>query len=263
MIPLAFITSWRAAAPWPDDYQVEQDLVLSRALVDIFSSDAGTKLALRGGTALNKLIVEEPVRYSEDIDLVQLTPEPIGDVFNYIRSRLDSYLGTPRRSFSDINATLKYRFDSEALPTVPLRLKIEINTREHDPYGSLEEYSFAVENPWCRSEGRIKTYSIEELLATKTRALYQRMKGRDLFDIWYILNNKTVNLNKVIIIFKHYMKAEGVLPGFDVFAGNIREKLTRDIFLADTNNLLRKSVTYNPFEACDYVLTAMSGAGYD
>ena len=45
MIPLAFITSWRAKAPWPDDYQVEQDLVLSRALVDIFSSDAGEKLA--------------------------------------------------------------------------------------------------------------------------------------------------------------------------------------------------------------------------
>ena len=36
MIPRANITAWRGTAPWPEDWQVEQDLVLSRALVDIF-----------------------------------------------------------------------------------------------------------------------------------------------------------------------------------------------------------------------------------
>ena len=37
MIPRDYITEWRRRAPWVQDFQVEQDLVISRALVDIFS----------------------------------------------------------------------------------------------------------------------------------------------------------------------------------------------------------------------------------
>ena len=53
MIPLDFITEWRGAAPWIQDSQVEQDLILSRALVEIFNvPEAADALAFRGGTAL-------------------------------------------------------------------------------------------------------------------------------------------------------------------------------------------------------------------
>lgn len=56
MIPRAYITAWRSEAPWPLDSQVEQDLVLSRALADIFSHPGlMNELAFRGGTALHKL----------------------------------------------------------------------------------------------------------------------------------------------------------------------------------------------------------------
>ncbi|TSA34885.1 MAG: hypothetical protein D4R64_10920 [Porphyromonadaceae bacterium] len=37
-------------------------------------------LAFRGGTALHKWWLLPQVRYSEDIDLVRITPSPIGDV---------------------------------------------------------------------------------------------------------------------------------------------------------------------------------------
>ena len=37
MIPRDYITAWRAEAPWVQDFQVEQDLIISRALVEIFS----------------------------------------------------------------------------------------------------------------------------------------------------------------------------------------------------------------------------------
>lgn len=132
MIPQAHITAWRAAAPWGDDAQVEQDLVLSRAVVEIFAEPALARaLALRGGTALNKLFIQPPSRYSEDIDLVQARPGAIGDVLNAIRHQLDLWLGRPRRSSSEASVTLMYRFESEVPPVRPLRLKIEINTREH------------------------------------------------------------------------------------------------------------------------------------
>ena len=55
MIPQAHITAWRAVAPWGDDAQVEQDLVLSRAVVERFTDAELTEpLAPRGGTALDK-----------------------------------------------------------------------------------------------------------------------------------------------------------------------------------------------------------------
>jgi len=37
VIPRDYITEWRNKAPWVDDAQVEQDLVISKALVDIFT----------------------------------------------------------------------------------------------------------------------------------------------------------------------------------------------------------------------------------
>lgn len=83
MIPRDYITEWRAVVPWVEDAQVEQDLVISRALVEIFSHPhLGKELAFRGGTALHKLHSKRPARYSEDIDLVQVNAGPIGTTFN-------------------------------------------------------------------------------------------------------------------------------------------------------------------------------------
>ena len=79
MIPRDFITEWRQHASWTEDSQVEQDLIICRALVEIFSVDATARtLAFRGGTALHKLHLPPAARYSEDIDLVQMAAGPIG-----------------------------------------------------------------------------------------------------------------------------------------------------------------------------------------
>lgn len=79
MIPTAYIQEWTAATPWPDPRQVEQDLIICRALCDIFNEPwLADRLAFRGGTAINKFLFRQPLRSSEDIDLVQVRPEPIG-----------------------------------------------------------------------------------------------------------------------------------------------------------------------------------------
>ena len=57
MIPQDFITEWKRHAPWPRNDQVEQDLIISRALVEIFNHPLlAENLAFRGGTALYKLL---------------------------------------------------------------------------------------------------------------------------------------------------------------------------------------------------------------
>ena len=87
MIPTAFLQAWSTKAPWPDLRQVEQDLIICRALCDLFSAPAlAGKIAFRGGTAIHKLLFKQPLRYSEDIDLVQTHPEPIGGTVDAIRA---------------------------------------------------------------------------------------------------------------------------------------------------------------------------------
>ena len=93
MIPTAFLQAWSRKAPWPDLRQVEQDLIICRALCDLFNAPAlAGKIAFRGGTAIHKLLFKQPLRYSDDIDLVQTHAEPIGGTVDAIRAAL-SWLG--------------------------------------------------------------------------------------------------------------------------------------------------------------------------
>ena len=96
MIPQRFIEQWRAVAPWTLDAQVEQDLIIARAIVEIYSDDLLKKsLAFRGGTALHKLYLKPQSRYREDIELVQINSEPINPILKQMRERL-AFLGTKR-----------------------------------------------------------------------------------------------------------------------------------------------------------------------
>ena len=106
VIPYDYITEWRDRAPWVQDVQVEQDLIIARAIVEVFGHpDLRNSLAFRGGTALYKLHLP-PVRYSEDIDLMQVEPAPIGPTLDALRSVLDPWLGEPTRKRSTGTVTL-------------------------------------------------------------------------------------------------------------------------------------------------------------
>ena len=120
MIPHDYITEWRAQAPWVEDFQIEQDLVICRALVEIFSHPLlKESLAFRGGTALYKLHLKPAARYSEDIDLVQVKAEGAGPVMDALRAVLDPWLGKPQWKQSEGRVTFNYRFPSEDVPPYP------------------------------------------------------------------------------------------------------------------------------------------------
>ena len=86
MIPRPYIAKWQEHTPWKQFYQVEQDLVISRALIEIFSDEfLRENLAFRGGTALHKLYLNPAPRYSEDIDLVQIQAGPIKPIMERLK----------------------------------------------------------------------------------------------------------------------------------------------------------------------------------
>jgi Nucleotidyl transferase AbiEii toxin, Type IV TA system len=114
LIPNAYLQEWSARTPWPDPRQVEQDLIICRALCDLFSNEKlQGKIAIRGGTAINKLLFAKPLRYSEDIDLVQTQAEPIGATVDAIREAL-SWLGKPRSQQVPHCMHLVFKFTPEA-----------------------------------------------------------------------------------------------------------------------------------------------------
>jgi len=150
-----------------------------------------------------------PARYSEDIDLVQVRAGAIGPTLTALRGVLDSWLGEPQWKQNEGRVTLNYRFDSEDAPPLRLRLKVEINSREHFTVFGLKAISFGVDSRWFQGSAKIVTYELEELLGTKLRALYQRKKGRDLFDLAAALDATTVDPARIVEAFTAYMKNEG------------------------------------------------------
>ncbi|MBN1832505.1 MAG: nucleotidyl transferase AbiEii/AbiGii toxin family protein [Deltaproteobacteria bacterium] len=258
MIPKADIVAWRQEAPWVSDAQVEQDLIISRALVVIFRETLiAEQLAFRGGTALHKLYFNPARRYSEDIDLVQIEPGPIGMILDTLQDVLNVFLGKPRRVQKERSVTLIYRVDSEGPPVVPLRLKIEINTGEHFGVMGLFRRPFSVRSRWFTGECAITTFTLEELLATKVRALYQRRKGRDLFDLWYGITEGRADASKIVEVFKAYMKAEGhVVKGAD-YLKNIEAKMSHPGFINDVTPLLPADIDYDTKTAFSHITKAI------
>ena len=258
MIPRDYITEWRSEAPWVQDIQVEQDLVISRALVEIFSHPVLAKaLAFRGGTALYKLYLKPAARYSEDIDLVQVRAEPAGPVMEALRSVLDPWLGTPRWKQTEGRVTFVYRFASEDMPPINMRLKVEINSREHFAVHGFKSVSFGVSSRWFERQCEIPTYELDELLGTKLRALYQRKKGRDLFDLAIALERGGVDPGRIGDTFAAYMKHGGHTITRALFEQNMHLKMADTQFTADITPLLAHGYTWDMAKAAKAVSTAL------
>ena len=196
MIPKSDIARWRLEAPWNSYEQVEQDLLISRVLVELFQDDfISENLAFRGGTALHKLYLNPAPRYSEDIDLVQIKPAGIGDIMKRIRS-LITFFGEDRKTqIGGHGAKIWYSCQSE-FDNFPIKIKLEINGKEYFNVLGLKKFSFDVKNNWFSGSAEILTYHLSELLGSKLRALYQRKKGRDLFDLFFASKKRNFTLTK-------------------------------------------------------------------
>ncbi len=241
MIPIGNITAWGNVAPWAEPRQVEQDLIICRALVELFSDDfLKNELRFRGGTALNKLHFPKPIRYSEDIDLVRTTAGPIGSILNRIRTILEPWLGRANFEQSKVAPKLWFRTKAEdPAATAQIRLKVEINTAEREAYDTPQIIFFQINNPWYSGKADLATYSREEMLATKLRALLQRDKGRDLFDLTHALDVfNGLDTPRVAEYMRRYLEKSKTKISRAEAEERMFAKLVNPGFLADIRPLL-------------------------
>lgn len=255
MIPRPYIAKWQKHVPWKEFSQVELDLIISRTLVEIFSDEfLRENLAFRGGTALHKLYLNPAPRYSEDIDLVQIKEGPIKPIMKRLNEVITFFEEPRKTQVRGHGAKALYRFTSE-YEEIRMRLKLEINCKEHFNVLDWVDFPFEIKSEWFSGKAAIRTYNINELLGTKLRALYQRSKGRDLFDLDYARLHMEIDTAQIINCFKEYTKfATGKRPpSKKEFLLNIEDKEKSPEFSGDMEALLRPDIKYSQNEAFDWL----------
>ncbi|MFY0600705.1 MAG: nucleotidyl transferase AbiEii/AbiGii toxin family protein [Cyclobacteriaceae bacterium] len=234
---------------------MEQDLIISRTLVELFSDCyIQENLAFRGGTALHKLYLNPAPRYSEDIDLIQIKEGPIKPILKRINELITFFEEERVVKVKANNNTIVYRFSSEYTPDIRLLLKIEINCREHFNVLGWKTFPFEVKSDWFSGKAEITTYHLDELLGTKLRALYQRSKGRDLFDLHYAHEQVSIDVDKMLHCYSKYMAfAVKKPPTAKQFLLNLEEKQSSRGFTGDMEALLRSGISYDEKKAFEWV----------
>ena len=137
-----------------------------------------------------------------------------------------------------------------------MRLKVEINCLENFNVMGLTKIPFEVNSSWFSGKAELTTYHFEELMGTKLRALYQRKKGRDLFDIYEGLRQRELDINKVLKCYTRYMEfVTERAPSYKEFVQNITLKMQDKEFLTDVLPLLRPEIDFNTQKAYESVYT--------
>ena len=249
MIATHYLTEWAASHPWKLSEQVEQDLLISRAVAAIYSDPyLAERLAWRGGTALYKLYLTPQPRYSEDIDLVLIHPEPMGPILDRLREVL-SFIPDKQAKGKRYNHVLKLRFVSEA-NAIPCRIKVEVNCNEHFSELGFAKVPFEVSNSWFSGACEVTAYKFEEMLGTKFNAVFGRKKTRDLFDMDYVFRHSSPDVEAILRCWRRYKKELGEeLPSWREFMQNVEAKLKDQEYRHGMDTLLRPEITFDPDSA--------------
>ncbi len=254
MIDRPALIAWRSRAPWPNPVQIEQDLMLSRLMIEIARDETlGPELAMRGGTCLHKLHLPAALRYSEDLDYVRLTHtgiKPYTQALADVADRVGLTVSSRQRSGQMVHVYLDGQ-PTEGIGRI--RIKIEMNIAETNSFLPRTTVNHVVQTSWWSGEADISTFQPSELLATKLRALYQRSKGRDLFDLWLGLTVLKADPEQIIAGLNHYMK--NATFSFPQLRDNLAAKLATTGFRRDLDALTTDTpAEYYPDTAANLVM---------
>ncbi len=156
-------------------------------------------------------------------------------------------LGKPKGKLTRRSAKLIYRY--EATDSTPGKLKIEINTTEHFHIQPLDTLPYSVDSEWFEGKTDIVTYELAELMATKLSALYQRSRGRDLFDLWLVRKHNMVEVGDVLDVFEKYCRRINNHVTRAMFEQSLEQKRYRPDFTTDIQPLLKPEIEWNFEEA--------------
>lgn len=258
--------SIRALRNWADEIGLadltvaEQDLRISYALKDLFEDEyLKSLLLLKGGTAINKLYLKDTSRLSVDIDANHL-----GENKNTVARQAKSVRETITRVLSRQDAGYRFLVPRKDWHQTTIhaiygssdgrnrKLKVEISHIERFPIAEPVLKNFIIPSE-RREKCTIPTYSLDELLATKYRALFTRAKGRDIYDIY---QTRKLGLDRTLVrkMFIYYLFRAGKVynPKLDLMA--VRKRLLNKQYVDDVTGYVRQGVNFSLGEAAAFIL---------
>lgn len=264
MIPITQqdVLAHQAAVPWAERYQIEQDLLLCRAIEALFSDDfLKGQIAMRGGTVLHKIHLAPASRYSEDIDLVVIGDRPKEHIRAAIKRVLLGILGEPKgwgwdnvklavRNIAKPSEILRVTYEVPCVvePGRLLTIVVEANISERKAHLPLVRLAFEFAFRGRISRVLVNSFDLHEMMGTKLRALFQRRRGRDLFDLYWAIivpSGEFVDCAKIIESFQHYMTQEGTVVSREEFLFQFDAHLADAGFCSDMDVLLRSGASYD------------------
>jgi predicted nucleotidyltransferase component of viral defense system len=257
------VLAHQQAVPWPALRQVEQDLLLSQAMLAIFDDGfLKGQVAMRGGTILHKVHLAPAARYSEDIDLVAIGKRPEAQIRAALKRVLKDVLGAHKvEAWEELRLAVRnavrpsrvlrltYEVPSVSDAGGPLTVVVEANVTERTPHRPIVELPFELPFRGAPLRAQVNSFDLHEMLGTKLRALFQRKRGRDLFDLFWALRSESgqrVDPGEVVASFRHYLRREGTAPRRGEFLERLEAHLADAGFRRDMERLLRAGLEYDP-----------------
>lgn len=172
-----------------------------------------------------------------------------------IARALTAWLGETVVKQKKHNNMLVFKVQTTDMDAGEIYLKVKINCKKHFSVFPMVRVPFAMNSLCFKGACEVLTYELAELAGTKLRAVYQRRKGRDLFDLWKIMS-MYLELDKGKVI-ESYERNLGFmashLPTYKEFVLNMDGKLQDEEFLMDTEMILGPQVEYAPLVAWEKV----------
>ncbi len=269
------VIAHQASVPWPLQRQVEQDLLLCLAMTALFNDEfLRSQIAMRGGTLLHKVHLAPAARYSEDIDLVVYGDRPEAHIAKAIKRVLKDVFGKPTDSIWDtiqlaIRNVVKpsrvlrltYSVPSVSEPGATIEIVVEANVTESKPHRDIVQIPFEFVYRGATLKSALNGYDLHEMLGTKMRALFQRKRGRDLFDLYWALTMAMPAVDPAIVIesFLHYLEQEGGSAARAEFIRILDSHVADRGFCNDMLPLLRVGLDYDPKKAGELVKAKLLG----
>jgi len=169
----------------------EKDYFLSLISKIIYNSNLVDKLVFKGGTALYHCYLNQ-MRFSEDLDFTSLDKNI---QINEVKKIFDSYsfLSIKKEYFSD--ATIKIeRLVYNGPLNQPNSLKVEIDFIQNVV---LPAKDLKYENVWG-VDTMVRVMDIREIAAEKIKAISDRARHRDFYDLFQIFQNFKLSVNEII-----------------------------------------------------------------
>lgn len=192
----------------------EKDYFLAMAVQLIYNSSLQQKLIFKGGTAIHHCYLPQ-YRFSEDLDFTSTDPNISLDE---IATSLESD-GTFRvnKSFqSDFTIKIE-RLQYQGLLGQPGNIKVEI---DHHQNVVLPGISTEYQNVW-KINASPAVLDQREICAEKIRAVSQRARYRDFYDLYFLITELKIDLDVSVNILKQKeirtpIKAANILNNWDI-----------------------------------------------